>query len=215
AKNVLDSRSMNDHYFSVVPSGDAHRNTIDVRIAGRQVQVETAGGIFSPDGLDRGTQVLLDAVPDPPDTGEFLDIGSGWGPVALTMGLLAPKAQITAIEVNERAAALTAANAVRLGLSNIVVQHPYEVSQAAGFDLIWSNPPIRIGKAALHELLARWLPALNPGGQAWLVVAKKLGADSLLPWITTMLASQSDAEFHVRRAATDKGFRIIHIERTL
>src|SRR5690625_2429866 len=122
---------MNDHYFSAVPSGDAHRITIDVRIAGRQVQVETAGGIFSPDGLDRGTQVLLDAAPDPPDTGEFLDIGSGWGPVALTMGLLAPKAQITAIEVNERAAALTAANAVRLGLSNIVVQHPDEVSQAA------------------------------------------------------------------------------------
>src|SRR5699024_9959528 len=128
---------MNDHYCSVVPSGDAHRNTIDVRIAVRQVQVETAGGIFSPDGLDRGTQVLLDAVPDPPDTGAFLDTDSGCRPVGLTTSLLALKAQITAIEVNERSAALPAANAVLLGLSNIVVQHPDEVSQPPGFDLTW------------------------------------------------------------------------------
>lgn len=204
---------MNEHYFSATPSGDSQRQVIEVQLAGKPVRVETAGGIFSPDGLDRGTRVLLDTVPNPPVTGNFLDLGSGWGPIALTLGLLAPQAQVTAVEVNERAAELTRANATRLGLSNVDVQHPDEVAIHRRFDLIWSNPPIRIGKAALHEILSRWLPTLNPGGQAWLVVAKKLGADSLLPWISSMLESEYPGEFTANRAATAKGFRVLRIER--
>lgn len=206
---------MNDHYFSAVPAGSARRRTVDVELAGQEVRVETAGSIFSPDGLDRGTQVLLDTVPNPPDSGEFLDIGSGWGPIALALGLLSPNARITAIEVNQRAAELTASNADRLGLHNITVRHPAEVSADTGFDMIWSNPPIRIGKKALHQILSHWLPTLHPGGQAWLVVAKKLGADSLLPWIADMLHERHPNQFTVRRAATEKGFRVLHIERAL
>lgn len=205
--------TMNDHYFSAAPIGQARRRVVEVKLAGEDFEVETAGSIFSPDGLDRGTAVLLDNVPHPPTAGEFLDIGSGWGPVALTMGLLAPDARVTAIEVNERAASLTASNAARLGVDNITVQHPDEVPEDARFDVIWSNPPIRIGKQALHEILSRWLPVLNHGGHAWLVVAKKLGADSLMPWIAKMLDEHSPGEFTVRRPATDKGFRILHIER--
>lgn len=204
---------MNDHYFSAVPAGDERRRTIDVTLAGEEYPVETAGSTFSPDGIDRGTAVLLNSVPPPPAQGKFLDVGSGWGPIALTLGKLAPEASITAVEVNARAAELTAANAARLGVSNIEVKHPDDVAAEARFDLIWSNPPIRIGKQALHELLRRWLPALTPGGQAWLVVAKKLGADSLLPWIATMLEEDFPGEFTVRRATTQKGFRILHIER--
>ena len=163
--------------------------------------------------MDRGTEVLLDTVPSPPQKGTFLDIGSGWGPIALTLGKLAPMSDVLAVEINERAAELTARNAKHLGLSNIVVKHPDEVTEDTRFDLIWSNPPIRIGKKALHELLIRWLPMLNSGGAAWLVVAKKLGADSLLPWIDRMLQDKHPGQFTVRRAATSKGFRLIHIER--
>ena len=204
---------MNEHYFSSAPSGDARRRLIEVELAGQNVRVETAASIFSPDGLDRGTKVLLDVVPRPPATGEFLDLGSGWGPIALTLGLLSPEARVTAVGVNERAAALTRGNAARVEVDNIQVCHPDEVATDRGFDLIWSNPPIRIGKAALHELLSRWLPSLNPGGQAWLVVAKKLGADSLLPWMTKMLESKHPGEFDITRAASDKGFRVLRIER--
>ena len=204
---------MSEHYFSASPSGQERRRQVSVRLADQDVTVETSGSIFSPDGVDRGTQVLLDTVPRPASTGRFLDIGAGWGPIALTMGLYSPAAQITAVEVNERAAALTASNAARLGLENIVVTHPDEVPQDATFDLIWSNPPIRIGKTALHDLLSRWLPQLNPGGEAWLVVAKKLGADSLLPWVAGMLADVAPNDFQVTRAATVKGFRLLHIQR--
>lgn len=204
---------MNEHYFSATPSGDGRRREIDVELAGQKVSVQTAGSIFSPDGLDRGTQVLLDAVPAPPARGEFLDLGAGWGPIALTLGLLSPEANITAVEVNERAAQLTQANAERLGLERMTVCHPDAVDSARRFDLIWSNPPIRIGKAALHALLVRWLPSLNAGGQAWLVVAKKLGADSLLPWITDMLETRYPGDFETSRAATAKGFRVLRIDR--
>lgn len=206
---------MNEHYFSAAPTGQERRRRIDVKIAGDIFRVDTAANIFSPDGLDRGTEVLLEVVPAPPQEGRFLDIGSGWGPIALTLGKLAPNADITAVEVNERAAELTATNAKHLGISNITVQHPDEVTDDARFDLIWSNPPIRIGKKALHEILVRWLPTLNPGGEAWLVVAKKLGADSLMPWIDTMLQEKSPGQFAVRRVATNKGFRVLHVERFL
>lgn len=209
------TKTMNEHYFSSSPSGQDRRRVVDVELAEQDVQVETSGSIFSPDGVDRGTRVLLEVVADPPAAGEFLDIGSGWGPIALTMGLLSPGADITAVEVNERAAMLTQTNAARLGIDNIRVQHPDDVSTGATFDLIWSNPPIRIGKTALHDILTRWLPTLKPGGQAWLVVAKKLGADSLLPWIQSMLDAKAPGEFSVRRAATDKGFRVLLVERVL
>lgn len=206
---------MNEHYFSAAPTGHERRRHIDVTLAGQSFRVQTAGSIFSPDGIDRGTEILFDVVPAPPPQGRFLDIGSGWGPIALTMGLYAPQAQITAVEVNERAAELTASNAQQLGISNITVAHPDDVSDDARFDLIWANPPIRIGKKALHDILRRWLPTLNPGGHAWLVVAKKLGADSLMPWIDSMLQDEYPGQFTIRRAATNKGFRILHIERFL
>ncbi len=206
---------MNEHYFSLAPRGKERRRQIDVQLAGEVFKLDTAASIFSPDGLDRGTEVLLEAVPSPPQQGHFLDIGSGWGPIALTLGILAPNANIMAVEVNERAAELTAKNAQHLAVSNITVKHPDEVAKDARFDLIWSNPPIRIGKTALHDLLVRWLPTLNPGGAAWIVVAKKLGADSLLPWIDKMLQEKSPGQFTVRRAATSKGFRVLHIERLL
>src|SRR5699024_4210761 len=125
---VLDCFTMNnEHYYSAAPTGEKHRRTIKVQLAGRTFEVDTAGNIFSPDGVDRGTKILLDTVPKPPETGRFLDIGAGWGPVALTMGLLAPKAQVTAVEVNARAADLTRSNIKRLGLDNIIVRHPDEV----------------------------------------------------------------------------------------
>ena len=105
-EKVLDWLVMNEHYFSAAPTGEERRRRIDVQIAGEAFTVDTAGNIFSPDGLDRGTEVLLDTVPAPPQEGSFLDIGSGWGPIALTLGMLAPNADVLAIEVNERAAKL-------------------------------------------------------------------------------------------------------------
>ncbi|MBJ2121287.1 methyltransferase [Arthrobacter sp. MSA 4-2] len=196
------------HYFSPQPAGPGVRRPLSVVLNGEQRDLVTSSGLFSPDGIDKGTAILLGSVPEPRGT-RLLDVGSGWGPLALTLALKAPEAQVYAVDVNERCIALTRDNAARLGLANVSAGTPDDVDPSLEFDTIWSNPPIRIGKAELHALLLRWLPRLAPGGEAWLVVQKNLGADSLQRWLAEALPSG----FTVRRADTAKSFRILSITR--
>jgi 16S rRNA (guanine1207-N2)-methyltransferase len=199
------------HYFSS-PTGPFERRRIEVTLAGQRFTALTAGGIFSPDGVDKGTQILLREAPAPAETGHLLDIGCGWGPIALTQAKLAPQAHVWAVDVNERARTLCAENVAALELDNVTVCAPEEVPSGLRFATIWSNPPIRIGKPALHQLLQLWLPRLDDGGEAHLVVQKNLGADSLLTWLKSMLAAVGE-DFTVERATSVKGFRIIRIRR--
>ena len=196
------------HYFSAQPAGPDTRRPLSVVLDGARRDLVTSSGLFSPDGVDKGTAILLDTVPDPRGR-RMLDLGCGWGPIALTMALKTPDADVHAVDVNERCVALTAENAARLGLGNVAASTPDAVDEALEFDTIWSNPPIRIGKQELHALLLRWLPRLAPGGRAWLVVQKNLGADSLQRW----LAEELPDGFTVRRAETSKSFRILEVHR--
>lgn len=196
------------HYFVSDPSLPEKRRRIGVELRGRHVDVVTAAGVFSPGDLDKGTAALLRTVPDPQGT-DLLDIGCGWGPITIALAQAAPEARVTAVDVNQRSLQLTAENARSLGLTGVEAALPQDVPEGRTFDTIWSNPPIRVGKDALHEILTTWLPRLNPGGTAWLVVQKNLGGDSLQRWLAQTLT----ADFRVERAATDKGFRIIAVRR--
>ncbi|MBN9140203.1 MAG: methyltransferase [Micrococcales bacterium] len=196
-----------EHYFSASPSGDAVLRTISVRLAGRDLEVTTANGIFSPERVDVGTQVLLAHTPAPPPGGHFLDLGCGWGPIALTLALESPRATVWAVDVNERALDLVRRNAEALGLDNVNVCRPEDVPDDVSFRTIWSNPPIRVGKNELHAMLSSWLPRLDAGSDAWLVVARNLGSDSLHRW----LQGELPADFTVLRAATSKGFRVLRV----
>lgn len=198
---------MTEHYFSENPSGDFRATEISVRLAGRDLVVETAGGIFSPDHVDAGTEALLRIVPEAPTTGELLDLGCGWGPIALTMAIEAPTARVWAVDVNERALELTKRNAARVGCANIHTAKPDDVPADVGFTAIWSNPPIRVGKTELHDMLDKWLSRLVPGGQAYLVVAKHLGADSLFTWLSGRFANTHE----VTKGDHFKGFRVIEV----
>ncbi|GGG44804.1 16S RNA G1207 methylase RsmC [Kocuria dechangensis] len=197
-----------EHYFSEDPATPELRRPVTVALRGREVVLQTSNGVFSPRGLDKGTSVLLENVPDP-QGGELLDVGCGWGPIALSMAAAAPGSRVTAVDVNERSLRLTRDNAAALGLDNVVALLPGQVPAERRFDTIWSNPPIRIGKQQLHELLLLWLPRLAPGGTAWLVVQKNLGADSLQKW----LASALGGDCAVSRHSTDRGFRVLRVER--
>jgi 16S rRNA G1207 methylase RsmC len=199
-----------DHYFSAQPASADDRKVITVPLAGQEFALETAGGVFSPGHIDLGTTVLLRTVPEPP-AGHLLDLGCGWGPIALTAALRQPNATVTAIDVNERALDLLRRNIERVSsratIAPVTALTPTEVPADAVFDTIWSNPPIRIGKAALHELLAQWLPRLRSGGEAYLVVQRNLGADSLLTW----LGQQGWGD--VEKVASAKGFRVLRLAR--
>ncbi|XAS68872.1 methyltransferase [Micrococcaceae bacterium Sec5.7] len=197
------------HYFSASPAGPFTRKSLTVELAGEKRRLQTSSGIFSPDGIDKGTAVLLADAPAPSPKGNLLDVGCGWGPIALTMALRAPHARVYAVDVNERCVTLTNENAALLGLDHLTASTPEAVDPEVRFDTIWSNPPIRIGKDELHSLLKLWLPRLAAGGSAWLVVQKNLGADSLQRW----LAEELDESFTVSRESTSKSFRILRVRK--
>ncbi|HEY8720811.1 class I SAM-dependent methyltransferase [Pengzhenrongella sp.] len=179
-----------------------------VPLGGRELELESASGVFSPGHLDQGTGVLLRSVPAPPPTGDLLDLGCGWGPIALSLALESPRARVWAVDVNERALDLVRRNAERLGLSNVRAVLPDDVPDDVTLSALWSNPPIRVGKPALHAMLLRWLPRLAPGAQGHLVVQRNLGADSLHRW----LAEQLGENAAISVVATAKGFRVLRID---
>ncbi len=198
-----------DHYFSASPTSAENLRRIRVRLAGRDVEVTTAGGVFSPDHIDSGTGVLLANTPPPPSGGHLLDLGCGWGPIALSLALEAPHATVWAVDVNERALDLVRRNARALGIENINAVLPDDVPDDVVFRTIRSNPPIRVGKNELHGLLERWIPRLDERSDAWLVVQRNLGSDSLQRW----LAATFDDGYSVHRAATGRGFRVLKVRR--
>ena len=167
--------------------------------------LETDAGVFSAARLDPGTRLLLDTVPPPPQAGNLLDLGSGYGPLALVMAARAPRAAVWAVDVNQRALALCAANAARASLGNVRCVTPEQQGLPGQLDAIWSNPPIRIGKQALHSLLTGWLGRLAPGGSAHLVVQRHLGADSLHRWL-------EEAGWPVSRVAARTGYRVLRVD---
>jgi 16S rRNA G1207 methylase RsmC len=192
------------HYFHT-PSGAEHRRQVAMRFWDTDWSFTTADGVSSADGLDLGTSVLLRESTPPSGATRLLDLGCGYGVLAVALASACPGAQVDAVDTNERALELCAANATAHGLAARV--HPMLPEQAdpeARYDEIWSNPPIRIGKAALHELLLTWLPRLAPGGTARLVVGRNLGADSLQAWLTA-------SGYRCERTASAKGFRVFAV----
>ncbi len=198
-----------DHYFTSAPESDPRLRPFTTRLAGQTYELTTASGIFSPERIDVGTSVLLDHVPAPPPGGNLLDLGCGWGPLALTLALDSPHATIWAVDVNSRALDVVRLNAQKLGLHNVNAALPDDVPDDVAFTTIWSNPPIRVGKNELHSLLERWMPRLEPGSDAWLVVQRNLGSDSLHRWMQTTFAH----ELTVTRTATGKGYRVLRARR--
>ncbi|MEO3744165.1 methyltransferase [Plantactinospora sp. B5E13] len=196
-----------DHYFSTEPAVDTHRRQVTFAVDGREYALTASSGVFSAARLDPGTAVLLRkaALPGSATSGALLDLGCGYGPIACVLASRAPAATVWAVDVNARARELTSENAARLGLADrIRVSAPDDVPDDVSFAELWSNPPIRVGKAELHEMLGRWLPRLTPDGVAWLVVARHLGGDSLQRWL-------DEAGWRVERHASQKGYRVFRV----
>jgi 16S rRNA G1207 methylase RsmC len=166
--------------------------------------LRTDAGVFSSGRVDPGTKVLLAEAPPPPPAGDLLDLGCGYGPIALTLASRAPGATVWAVDVNERARALTSANAADAGLANVRVAAPEAVPADVRFAAIWSNPPVRVGKAVLHDLLTTWLGRLAPDGVALLVVQKHLGADSLQRWL-------GERGWSAARRASRQAYRVLEV----
>ena len=196
---------MGEHYFASRPGAASRTRTVDLVLPDLHLRLETDRGVFSPDRIDPGTRILLETAPPPPAEGALLDLGCGYGPIALALARRAPRAQVYGVDVNERALDLARRNATAAGLDGVRFAPPQQIDPGIRFAAIWSNPPIRIGKAALHELLLTWLDRLAPQGRAHLVVQKHLGSDSLQRWL-------NEQGFRTERLTSRSSYRVLAVD---
>ncbi len=196
---------MTEHYFSNKPTAEDRRRRVRFSAWGNDLELATSSGVFAGEGLDKATAILLRETSPPPENSTVLDLGSGWGPIACSIAVASPDATVWATDVNERAVELTRFNAESMGVE-VHAALPDDVPDDLQFDAIWSNPPIRVGKAALHKMLLHWLPRLTPKGRAHLVVGKNLGADSLQRWLI-------EQGWPTDRMAAEQSFRVLAVHR--
>ncbi|MDH3681771.1 MAG: class I SAM-dependent methyltransferase [Acidimicrobiia bacterium] len=193
------------HYFDADPGARSDRRLVELVLPDLSLRLETDSGVFARDAVDTGTKLLLLDGPEPqPGDRTLVDLGSGYGPIACALAVRNPTATVWAVDVNARARELCDANAHRAGLDNVRVVEPGAFPPDLVVDRLWSNPPIRIGKPALRDLLTRWLGRLGPAGSAHLVVQRHLGADSLHRWL-------NEAGWRVERRGSKKAFRLLDV----
>jgi 16S rRNA G1207 methylase RsmC len=193
-----------EHYFSDDPSVASSRQVIDVVLPDLQFELVTDAGVFSFRKLDPGTRVLLENAPPPNTRGDLLDLGCGYGPIAITFAQRFRRRRVWAVDVNERALKLVRDNAALARLGNVEAAAPGEVPAETRFAAIYSNPPIRVGKSELHDILRSWLARLVPDGSAYVVVQRNLGSDSLARWL--------DGEgYPTSRLLSQHGYRLLEI----
>lgn len=195
------------HYYDAAPTAGSARRMVTLALPDLSVELVADTAVFSADHIDAGTRFLLLDAPGPPtDATDLLDLGCGYGPIAVALAMRAPQARVLAVDVNERAVGLARENAERLGLNHLDARLTDAVPDGVTFDAIWSNPPIRIGKEALHDLLMHWLPRLRPAGHAYLVVQKHLGSDSLQRWL-------NERGWPTNRLGSRAGYRLLDVTR--
>jgi 16S rRNA (guanine1207-N2)-methyltransferase len=197
---------VSSQYFAEQPAAAHRPGTVHVVLPDTHLALATDSGVFSPERLDPGTRLLLETAPPPPADGDLLDLGTGYGPLALVLASRAPAARVWAVDVNRRALELCERNAADAGLANVRCRREDDAGLPASFQLIWSNPPVRIGKEALHQLLTAWLGRLAPGAAAYLVVQRNLGSDSLQRWL-------AESGWQASRFAARAGYRVLEVRR--
>lgn len=194
-------------YFESEPGARSRPRDVSLVLPDLSLRLETDTGVFSTDRVDPGTKLLLLEGPHPDaGHGPLLDLGCGYGAIAVTLALRCPEATVWAVDINRRGLELCRRNADRHGVGDrVVVCSPGDVDPGVVFGQIWSNPPIRIGKPALHELLHHWLSRLHPDSSAHLVVSRHLGADSLARWLDLQ-------GYSVTRRGSRMGYRLLDVQ---
>jgi 16S rRNA (guanine1207-N2)-methyltransferase len=199
---------VSSQYFAEQPTAGHRPGTVHLVLPDLHLALATDAGMFSPGRLDPGTRLLLETAPPPPPEGDLLDLGCGYGPLALVLAARAPGARVWGVDTNRRALDLCQRNAAAAGLANVRALPPADDELPVSYSLIWSNPPIRIGKSALHDLLGTWLGRLAPGAAAYLAVQRNLGSDSLHRWLV-------QSGWDVTRSAARAGYRVLKVTRAV
>jgi len=191
------------HYFAASPDVTSDPREVELPLADLTLRFHTDTGVFARDAVDAGTRILLSEGGTAASSGILVDLGCGYGPIAVALGRRSPGAEVWAIDPNERARALCRRNADRNDAANVVVMEPDAVP-AGPIDELWSNPPVRIGKPAMRRLVMEWLERLSPTGRAVLVIQKHLGADSFAAWL-------NESGYPTTRLCARQAYRILEV----
>ena len=179
---------MADHYYTENPQSRSDEWQISVRALDNTLQFTTDAGTFSRDGLDRGTEILLNALP--PLSGRILDLGCGWGAVGVSLGAKYPDLDVVMTDINQRAVALARRNlaANRVSRAQVVQGDGFE-SVSGKFNAIMTNPPIRAGKAVIYGMFDGARRFLEDDGAIYIVIRKQQGAPSAVKYLNTIYDS--------------------------
>ena len=197
-----------NQYFDEIPQVESRPVKVSFNYDGNDLIFTTDRGVFSYEKIDKATRILLDIFNEKyygQKPRSIADVGCGYGVIAICMAKKYPQSEITAIDVNQRALELCKKNVVENNIENVFAESASKYDDEK-YDLIISNPPIRVGKEALYELLSYWSKKLNDKGQMWLVIAKNLGADSVAAYL------EFELKLNVKRVASKKGFRVLKCE---
>ena len=179
---------MSEHYFTPDPSAPHKPREIILRVLGLTLTMHTDAGVFSGDGLDPGSRLLIESLP--PLSGRVADLGCGWGAMGVPLALKNPGAEVYLTDVNARAADLARKNIIQNQAKNATVYTGDGLQALQGpFQAVVTNPPIRAGKQVIYGLFAEAKEKLAPGGRLYVVIRKQQGAPSALKYLEALFGA--------------------------
>ncbi len=188
------------HYFENDENIKTEESKKEVIIGGERYQFITDNGVFSKRGLDFGTRTLLESLNLDSIKGNVLDMGCGYGPIGIYVSKNT-EASVHMVDVNNRSLGLAVKNA-KLNQVDVQIYESDAYSNVNDkFDFIISNPPIRVGKKILYQILFDAKKYLNKNGELWIVIHKDQGAKTVM--------KDLEQEYAVTLVTKNKGFYVI------
>ncbi|KRM58414.1 hypothetical protein C5L31_000235 [Secundilactobacillus malefermentans] len=182
---------MTDHYYSHNPDVAHEEKHFEFTLLGNVLKFVTDNGVFSKRTIDFGSRVLIDnaTLADLPK-GDILDLGTGYGPIGLSVAKKYTNRQIDMADVNERALHLAEMNASENNIKNVTIFTSDSYSQVTKkYAAILTNPPVRAGKQVVDDMLSGAYDHLVVGGHLNVVLQKKQGAPSAKKLMTEVFGN--------------------------
>ncbi|MGP4109055.1 class I SAM-dependent methyltransferase [Virgibacillus sp. L01] len=200
---------MSEHYFSQNPQSKSSPKKWNYQLRGKVYTFESDYGVFSKNEVDFGSRLLIEAFKEPLITGDFLDLGCGYGPIGITLADCYNDRTMILTDINERAINLAQKNADYNNVVNteFVQSDRFSNLTNRSFAAIVTNPPIRAGKKVVHQMFEDSKNALLKDGQLWVVIQKKQGAPSAKAKLNELFENvevvQRDKGYFILKATND------------
>ncbi len=194
---------MAEHYYTNNPQSKQEIREFSVELRGKIYYFKTNAGVFSKSELDEGSKLLISVLPV--QCGDIvLDVGCGYGPLGIVAAdMVGSLGRVDMVDINQRAVQLSQENIVLNQIKNAQVKWSEGFTQVdATYDWVITNPPIRVGKKVIYQMVEDASTHLRPGGGLVMVIRTKQGAKSMANHIQHLFGN-------VETITKNKGYRIL------